>query len=137
MTTQPRLVIDTDVLSAIMRSHPLATTKAQAYLSIRRQFTFSIITRYEILRGLKAKNASRQAAVFDHLCVRSDILPITEFVVVEASEIYADLHKRGELIGDADILIAATAMANGLGVVTNNKSHFERVRGLAVETWLR
>lgn len=56
---------------------------------------------------------------------------------MKAADIYADLSARGELIGDADILIAATALAHGLGVVTNNEDHFRRIRDLRVENWLR
>ena len=56
--------------------------------------------------------------------------------VVEAAEIYSDLSGRGILIPDADILIAASAMAHELGVATNNVEHFKRIRGLYVENWL-
>jgi len=58
-------------------------------------------------------------------------------VVAAASDIYADLHRRGELIGDADILIAASALVNGFGVVTNNVHHFGRIKELMVENWLK
>jgi len=33
------------------------------------------------------------------------------------------------------ILIAATAIANGLILVTHNRKHFERVTQLEVENW--
>jgi tRNA(fMet)-specific endonuclease VapC len=56
---------------------------------------------------------------------------------VRAAEIYADLKADGSLIGDADILIAATAMVNDLVVVTNNESHFNRIKDLQVENWLK
>ena len=64
-------------------------------------------------------------------------MSVTEEVAVKAADIYADLSKRGELIGDADILIGATALVNALGVVTNNEDHFRRIRDLHVENWLR
>ena len=37
----------------------------------------------------------------------------------------------------ADILIAASAMVHGLGVVTNNERHFQRISDLHVENWLK
>ena len=136
MSTALPALIDTDILSAIMRGTPSATTQARSYLEIHRQFTFSVITRYEVLRGLLAKNAAKQLAAFDQLCAASRILPVTDPVVVQAASIYADLSRRGDLINDADILIAATAVAHGLVVVTNNESHFRRVPRLQVENWL-
>ena len=132
-----RVILDTDILSAIMRKNPVAIPKARTYLAEYDQFTLSMITRYEILRGLKVKGATKQATVFDRFCARNVILPLTDDAVVKAAEIYADLSGRGELIGDADILIAASALVHGVGIVTNNEDHFERIRGLQVENWLK
>ena len=134
--TPPPMLLDTDVLSALMRKNPAVVRKAQSYLSTHHRFTLSIITRYEILRGLKAKGATKQGSAFDHFCARNSILPLTDDVIVKAAGIYADLYQRGALIGDADILIAASAMAHGLGVVTNNESHFKRIIGLYIDNWL-
>lgn len=132
-----QVVLDTDILSAIMRQNPVVIPKARAYLDEHSQFTFSIITRYEILRGLKAKGATKQTMVFDDFCARNTILPLTDEAVVKAADIYADLRGRGVLIGDADILIAASALVRGLGVVTNNEGHFQRIRKLQVQNWLK
>ena len=130
------VLVDTDILSAVMRKHALATKRARSYLEQHRNFTFSIITRYEILRGLYARGAAKQLATFDMLCAASRVLPITDVIVVQAAKVYADLHKRGELIGDADILIAATAMTHGLVVATGNDAHFRRIQNLQVDNWL-
>ena len=107
-------LLDTDILSAVMRQHAGALAQTRAYLAVHQHLTFSIITRYEILRGLYAKNATTQVAAFDRLCAISRILPLTDTIVVRAATIYADLHQRGALIGDADILIAATGIDHGL-----------------------
>lgn len=136
MSTQPAL-LDTDILSAIMRRDPQVTASARAYLLEHRRFTFSVVTRYEIMRGLLAKGAVRQHQAFEQLCAASIVLPLTDEVALQAAAIYADLHTRGALIGDADILIAATAIANGLAVVTNNEAHFARIKLLTIENWLR
>ena len=39
------------------------------------------------------------------------------------------------MIGANDLLIASTALANGLKVVTHNTAEFGRVPGLALEDW--
>jgi tRNA(fMet)-specific endonuclease VapC len=51
-------LLDTDILSALMRGVPAVVGKAGAHLAEQGRFRFSVITRYEILRGLKAKGAS-------------------------------------------------------------------------------
>ena len=132
----PKSLLDTDILSAIMRRHPVALSHAAAYLATHGRFTISLISRYEILRGLKAKNATTQLTAFEQFCGTIEILPIDDSVIVRTADIYADLYQRGQLIGDADILIAATALEHGLPLVTNNQSHFSRIPGLTLLNWL-
>ena len=119
-----------------MRREPVAVAHAQQYLAAQPQFTISIITRYEILRGLKAKNAVVQLAKFELLCASTQILPLTDAIIIRAADIYADLHHRGQIIGDADILIAATAIEHGFILATNNENHHDRIAGIRIENWL-
>ena len=130
-------LIDTDILSAVMRKDSQALAQARSYLAVHKRFTFSIITRFEILRGLKAKEATVQLAAFDQFCRANRILALTDEVIVQAAEIYSGLYRCGELIGDADILIAATALVKDLVVVTSNEKHFRRIPALAVENWIK
>lgn len=132
----PEALLDTDTLSAVMRGNPSVVRPARANLVEHGAFTISIITRYEILRGLKAKNASRQIVAFDRFCGSSRIVSLCDEIVVRAAEIYAVLKQRGSLVGDADILIAASALVHGLAVVTNNEAHFRRIPDLVVENWV-
>ncbi len=56
--------------------------------------------------------------------------------VVAESQKYLRRHKIFTIsIGDADILIAATAIENNLAIVTNNESHFNRITNLQVINW--
>jgi tRNA(fMet)-specific endonuclease VapC len=132
----PPAMLDTDILSAVMHGrNPNVQERALAYLAEYQRLSFSVITRYEILRGLKAKHATRQILAFDELCTASNVLPLTDPILVRAAEIYADLRQQGQLISDADILIAATALTYGLVLTTSNVAHFVRVGGLRVENW--
>ena len=136
MAAVPPALLDTDTLSEVMkRRDSRVRHRAGEYLAAHGRFTFSIITRYEILRGLKAKGAIRQLEAFERRCRLSEVLPLTDPMVVRAAEIYADLKQKGRLISDADILIAATALAHGLILATNNTAHFQRVPGLRLQSW--
>ena len=44
------------------------------------------------------------------------------------------LRKAGMLIADFDLLIGTTALAHNLTLLTNNRSHFERIDGLEIES---
>lgn len=132
----PPVLLDTDILSSLLRGNVTVTRRAERYLALHGRFTFSSITRYEVLRGLMAKNAERQLVAFEDFCAANEILPLTDGIIWRAAEIYGRLHQSGLLIGDADILIAATAQANTLTLATNNLEHFRRIPGLVCETWL-
>jgi len=56
-------------------------------------------------------------------------------IVERASAIHAALKRRGTPIGDVDILIAATAIARDLTLVSHD-SDMLRVPGLKLEDWL-
>jgi tRNA(fMet)-specific endonuclease VapC len=53
-----------------------------------------------------------------------------------AAELYAELRARGQLIEDADLLIAAVALVHDMTLVTHNTAHFTRITGLQVDDWL-
>ena len=131
----PKTILDTDILSTLMRRTAVVLHRARNYSVYHPKLTFSLITRYEILRGLKAKNAATQIASFNVFCANNEVLPITERIVVRASDIYADLHRKGQLIGDVDILIASTAIEYGLVLATNNIAHFGRIPRLEIDNW--
>lgn len=132
----PPALLDTDTLSEVIKGRDLHVQRcAEEYLALYKRFTFSIITRYEILRGLEAKGATRQLAAFEDRCRKSTVLPLSDEIVVRAAEIYGDLYRRGQLISDADILIAATALEHKLVLVTENPGHFLRISGLRIESW--
>ena len=84
----------------------------------------------------KSEVRHAKVAAFNSFCQGNEVLPITDPVVVRAADIYADLRARGQLIPDADILVAATAIENGLVLATNNLSDFVRIPGLQIDNWL-
>jgi tRNA(fMet)-specific endonuclease VapC len=129
-------ILDTDTLSAYMRREPIVVTHIEDYLITHVQISFSVMTRYEILRGLKARGATTKLKAFEELCMESDILPLTDEIIDRAADVYADLYRRGRLISEGDMLIAGTALVHNLVVITNNEKHFNRIMGLHIENWL-
>lgn len=73
--------------------------------------------------------------MFDRFCRQHRMLPLDWLALEQAAEIWAELSRRGELIGEADILLAGTALAHGLAIVTRDTAHFQRIRGLVVLDW--
>jgi len=71
----------------------------------------------------RANTAARKALW--PLCSKSrGIYARQPCAVVQAAGVYTELYQRGALIGDADILIAASALVHGMVLVINNGDHF-------------
>lgn len=128
-------LLDTDILSELFKGNNLVKARASEYISEHGRLTISLITKYEILKGLKAKKAQRQIEAFNKFCTMNIVLPITDNVIVTASDIYASLKEKGAIISDADILVAAIAITNSLVLVSNNTDHFSRIEGLQLSNW--
>ena len=128
-------LVDTNILSLFFRGHPQVVAEFEAYLKEYDTINFSIITYYEIVSGLRHRDAHNQLTQFLEFAAQNTILPFTQKVADVAAEVYADLRKSGQPIDDIDLLIAGTALANGLILVTDNRKHFERIAQLEVENW--
>ena len=82
---------------------------------------------YETKRGLLAIGAHRQLAAFERLWRVLGIVMIDQAVLDRAAELYAELRARGQLIEDADLLIAAMALIHDMTLVTHTCLCFSAV----------
>jgi tRNA(fMet)-specific endonuclease VapC len=129
-------LIDTDILSEVIkRKDSRVLMKARRYLAEHRQFAFSSITAYEIIRGMRATQATRQLSEFLKTLATSEVLPANMPVLMRAAELWADAHRSGHPQNDADLIIAATALEHGRALVTGNTDHFAWIPGLTLDNW--
>lgn len=126
-------LIDTDILSLFFQNHPNVTARFASYLNNYKKINMSIITYYEILSGLKHRDADKKMELFLKFVSKNNVLSLTEKSVAISAKIYADLRKQGNMLDDIDILIAGAAIADNLVFVTHNRRHFERIRTLEIE----
>ena len=129
-------LLDTDMLSEILEEkNGVVFVRAAAYLHVNQHFTFSAITRYDIIRGLKAKRAAKQLQHFAMFCQHSRILSLTEAIFDCAADLWVATHAAGRPKKDADLLIAATTLEDGLNLATGNAVDYSWITGLTLEDW--
>ena len=128
-------MIDTDTLSLFLRRHNEVVENFQRYFKEIGKINLSIINYYEVLSGLKHKDAQRQLENFQTIVEKNTLLPLTEKSCKIATDIYATHKKQGNPLDDMDILIASIAIENELVLVTRNRKHFERIKNLEIEDW--
>lgn len=93
------------------------------------------VVRGEILFGALKGGNPRQIGEIRAFLGLFPTLPFDHRCVEVYAQARAELERRGQRIGALDLLIAATALAHGLILVTHNTSEFTRVPGLRVEDW--
>jgi tRNA(fMet)-specific endonuclease VapC len=131
-----RCTLDTNIISAFLKKDLRVVRRVSDYLESFDRLTINIISYYEILRGLKDLGNEEKLRKFEEFVQENEFISIGKDAVIKAAEIYAYLKKQGNLIEDADILMASIAIVENLVLVTNNIKHFERIESLATENWL-
>jgi tRNA(fMet)-specific endonuclease VapC len=130
-----RFLLDTCVVSDFAQGQrqTLARIKAASPADL----AASAITRMEVAYGLalNPKVASRLKPVMDAFFHAIEILPYDHTAAEATAKARAELKKRGQPIGAYDVLIAGTALAHDLILVTSNLREFNRVEGLRLENW--
>jgi predicted nucleic acid-binding protein len=130
-----RAILDTDTLSYYLENRPEVVSRAAAYLRQFDKLDFSVVTFYEVRRGLLHAGAVRKLERFEQFANRSNVWPLDQDAASDAAAICADLWRRGEPLEDADILIASIARSRGMVLVTNNTAHYQRIDGLDLDNW--
>lgn len=129
-------VLDTNMVTAYLKKNPLVMLRMRQAEATGYTVMLNAVSYYETRRGLLFASAQTQLAAFEQLWRAQGIVMIDQEALDQAAKIYADLRRTGQLIEDADILIAAIALVNDLTLVTNNTSHFSRIAGLQLVDWL-
>ena len=130
-------MLDTDMLSEFFRNNPKVVLKVDEHLKEFGFISLSIITYYEILNGLLYKDAKKQLIRFNEFVELNTIIPLTLPSAKIAANIKANLRKKGNEIGHTDTLIAGIAISNNLQLITNNTTHFRRIKELDIANWIK
>ena len=125
-----RALVDTDILSYYFKGDKTVVDNFAKYLQQYELIEISLITYYEIVGGLLAKNALKQLNIFENFVNDNIVIPMTESSAKISAELYSTLRQSGKTIDDIDLLIAGIALDNEMTLVTNNESHFNRIPSL-------
>jgi len=128
-------LLDTNICIYIRRNKPEPVLRR--FQSLRHgEAVLSVITFGELLYGAE-KSAQRSLALkqLQQLAELLPVLPLPESAAQTYGKIRAELERKGQMIGNNDLWIAAHARAAGLTLVTNNEREFRRVSGLKIQNW--
>ena len=128
--------LDTNIVTAHLKRNPLVMQRIRQAEVAGHPVKLNAVSYYETKRGLLFVGAQTQLAIFERLWQAQGIIMLNQAALDKAATIYADLRAAGQLIEDADLLMAAIALVNDLVLVTHNTAHLSRVADLQLEDWL-
>jgi predicted nucleic acid-binding protein len=120
-------LVDTNVISELPRPRPDAAVLR--WLAAQREIALSTITLEELTFGVERARAPASARLRGWLQALLDagprIVPVTALVAQNAGRLRAQREARGRPVAQADMLVAASALCEGLVLATRNLRDFE------------
>ena len=130
-----KYLLDTNIVIYVLKRRPIEVLKI--FNTNASRMAISSITLSELIYGAeKSLNVDKNLEAIEEFISHLEVLPYDAKASQHYGQIKASLEKRGEIIGENDIHIAAHAISQGLILVTNNLREFQRVSNLALENWI-
>ena len=122
------MILDTTFVIDVWGGDEAALERLDLLDRERVQQQLSAMTLFELHYGVarSSKPADEKRRVLD-VATSKPILPADGPVMSRAGRLHAELEGDGGSIGEADAIIAATALVHDEPVLTRNVDHFERV----------
>jgi tRNA(fMet)-specific endonuclease VapC len=99
----------------------------------KRGLGLSIISLAELYAGVhRSTDISEAREALEDFLSLVTILGVNEEICQIFGEENARLRKAGRIVEDFDLLIAATCLHYDLKLLTNNRRHFQRIKGLEI-----
>ena len=127
-------LIDTDIIIFALRGDKTVLAKFEENKNI--PISISMITYAELVFGAK-RSQNERTNMLKVNRIR-EIYPVEELnigIMELFADIKANMYSKAMRIEDLDLFIAATAIYNGLTLVTNNTKHFKNIPLLKLENW--
>ena len=125
------IIADTDVIIDFFSGIDPAASAIEQLIDQDR-LALTSITVFELYAGITGKKRIKQ---IDDLTTILPVFPLEAQHSLTAVEIYNELKKTGNLIGNQDILIAGICITHDIPIITRNTAHFSRISRLRMFTF--
>ena len=132
--------LDTNIISYYLRGEGRVAESFKREIQENGNiYAISHFCAYEVKRWLNYRptHITRSYATQFELLFQNvyDLADMSPAVWNKAANVYIELRSAGQLIGDADILIASYCLVNDYTLVTRNIDDFKRIKDLKIVDW--
>ena len=129
------ILLDTDICIELLRGNFNVIERRQGY---DETVAISFMTVAELFYGAeKSNNLSKNTNLIAEFLLTVEIIHSDLEILIKFGKLKALLGKAGNILADADIFIAATAIVKCNMLITGNVNHFKRIEELRIENWIR
>jgi tRNA(fMet)-specific endonuclease VapC len=130
-----KYLLDTNIVIYVLKRRPKEVL--DIFNANASRMAISSITLSELMYGAeKSLSTDKNLEAVEEFVSHLEVLPYDAKASQHYGQIKAALEKKGQIIGENDIHIAAHAISHGLILVSNNVREFKRVPNLALENWV-
>ena len=127
-------LLDTNICSAYIKGNATVWNRFMQYSG---GLAMSVVTVGELWTWAKrSKNRQSSHLAISEFIELLDVIEIDLEVALRFGELRARLFDAGAPMPDMDALIAATALAHDMTLVTHNIGDFQNIDGLRIVDWL-
>ena len=129
------ILLDTDICIELLRGNFSVIERRQGY---DETIAISFMTVAELFYGAeKSNNKSKNTNLIAEFFLTVEIIHSDFEILIKFGKLKAHLGKAGNILSDADIFIAATAIVKCNMLITGNVNHFKKIEELRIENWIR
>lgn len=129
-----RFLIDTNIIIYSLKNAGNVNDNFLKYKE--EEMSLSVISYGELVFGAKKSGSvEKNLKTVEYIKSIFSLVDVTPDVMDVFGELKAKIQKTGRIIDDMDLLIASTAIAENMILVTHNMKHFEKIPNLQIQDW--
>jgi len=131
-----KLFVDSNYIIDYLRGKEYTKPLIEKIRSKQVDAYISAATLFELYVGaLLSNNPEKKFENIESLLNWFQVIDINKEIMRITAKIHVGLRKKGTAIELQDIFIAASSIAMGMPLLTNNRKHFERIENLEIKSW--
>lgn len=131
-----KYMLDTNICIYIINKHPEQVIKRFSMLPKGVTEISSVVLSELAFGANKSQLCEKNLQALSKFTIPVSVIPYDDAAAYLYGKLRADLSRKGKLIGQLDMMIAAHAISVNAILVTNNLKEFSRIKSLKCENWI-